>query len=232
MDKNQHKVIIKNLKLKRFHKTQISDKKIKSLKIKKDWQGVGSKVEPIIIDDLRNLHPNLKIHHSTLHYYIRNLFIYTLSCRYTQNITIENCTIYRLEIKGCYNMSLLNNKILNFKIVHSKGNAFIDNKVSQRHKLKKDDDKTVIYLPSRKYLSPLTCCLSYIALSALLAGTTFWFIGFIPIILLTTMNYLTYFRRKRTKDKKQNFYVNNTDLQNKELILSYIINHYKNFDGI
>ena len=232
LNKNQHEAIIKNLKLKRFHKTQISDKKINSLKIKKSWLGKGSKFEPIIIDDLRDLHPNLRIHRSTLHYYIKNLFIYNLSCRYTQNITIENCTIYKLEIKGCYNMTLLNNKILNHKIVYSKGNTFIDNKLSQIQKLKKNDDKTVFYLPSKKYLSPLTCCLSFIAISAFLGGTTFWFIGFIPIGLLTLMNYLTYFRRKRIKDKKENFYDNNTDLQNKELILNQIINHYKDFDRI
>ena len=232
LNKNQHKAIIKNLKPKRFHKTQISDKKINSLKTKKGWPGKGSKFEPIIIDNLRDLSLNLRIYRSTLHYYIKNLFIYKLSCRYTQNITIENCTIYQLEIKGCYNMTLLNNKILNHKIVYSKGNTFIDNKLSQIQKLKKNDHKTGIYPQGKKYLSPLTCCLSFIAISAFLAGTDFWFIGFIPIVLLTLMNYLTYFRRKRTNDKKENFYVNNTDIQNKDAILNEIINHYKDFDKL
>ena len=233
LKKNQLKAIIKNLKRSKFKKAQISDKKINSLKTEKGWQGKGSKLEPIIVDDLRDLHPNLRIHRSTLHYYIKNLFIYKLSCRYTQNTTIENCTIYKLEIKGCYNMALLNNKILNHKIVYSKGNTFIDNKLSQIQKLKKNDDKTVIYPRGRQSLSPLTCCLSFMAISAFLAGTDFWFIGFIiPIGLLTLMNYLTYFRSKRMKDKKENFYVNNTELQNKNAILNEIINHYKDLGKI
>ena len=233
LDKNQHKAHIKNLKPKRFHKTQISDKKINSLKTEKGWRGKGSKLEPIIIDDLRDLPLNLRIRRSTLQYYINNLFIYKLSCRYTQNITIENCTIYKLEIKGCYNMTLSNNKILNHRIVYSKGNTFIDNKLSRIQKLKKNDHKTGFYPPGKKYLSPLTCCLSFIAISAFLGGADFWFIGFIiPIGLLTLMNYLTYFRSKRLKDKKENFYVNNTILQNKDVILSEIKNHYKDFDKI
>jgi len=233
LNKNQHKAIIKNLKRSKFHKTQISDKKINSLKSEKGWQGKGSNFEPIIIDDLRDLHPNLRIHRSTLHYYIKNLFIYKLSCRYTQNITIENCTIYKLEIKGCYNMTLLNNKILNHKIGYSKGNTFIDNKLSQIQKLKKNDDKTIIYPQGRHMLNPLTYCLCFMAISAFLAGTDFWFIGFIiPIVLLTLMNYLTYFRSKRIKDKKENFYVNNTDLQNKNAILNEIVNHYKDLGKI
>ena len=232
LDKNQHKANIKNLKPKRFHKTQISDKKINSLKTEKGWRGKGSKLEPIIIDDLRDLPLDLRIRRSTLHYYINNLFIYKLSCRYTRNITIENCTIYQLEIKGCFNITLLNNKILNHKIVYSKGNTFIDNKLSRIQKLKKNDHKTGFYPNGKKYLSPLTCCLSFIAISAFLGGTDFWFIGFIPTGLLISKNYLTYFRSKRIKDKKENFYVNNTDLQNKEVILSEIINHYKDFDKI
>ncbi len=77
-------------------------------------------------------------------------------------------------------------------------------------------------------LSPSTCCLSFIAISIFLARGDFWFIGFIiPIGLLTLMNYLTYLRSKRIKNKKENFYDNNTDLQNKNAILNEIINHYK-----
>ena len=204
-----------NIKRNKSKKTQISDKKINSLKTEKGWLGKGSNIEPIIIDDLRDLRPKLRIRRSTLHYNIKNLFIYNLSCRYTQNIAIENCTIYKLEIKGCYNMILINNKILNYKIVDSKGNSFIGNKLSQIQKLKKNDDKLVINPLSRQIGSPLTCFLAFTAASAFLSGTVYWFMGFIPIGLLALMNYLTYTRRKRIKDKKENLYVNNTELQNK-----------------
>lgn len=232
LNKNQPNAIIMNLKRNKFKKTQISDKTINSLKSKKSWQGKGSNFEPIIIDDLRDLHSTLRIHRSTLHYTIKNLFIYNLSCHYTQNITIENCTIYNLEIKGCYNMTLANNKILNHKIVDSKGNTFIDNKLSQIQKLKKNDYKSAINPLGRQIVSPLTCFLYFMAISAFLSRTVFWFFGFIPVALITLMNYLTYTRSKRIKDKKQNFYVNNTELQNKNAILKQLISHYKDFDKI
>jgi len=228
LNKKQYNESIMNLKRNKYKKTQISDKKINSLKTEKGWQGKGSNFEPIIIDDLKDLHPNLRIHRSTLHYNIKNLFIYNLSCRYTQNITIENCTIYKLEIKGCYNMNLLNNKIFNHKIVDSKGNTFIDNKLSQIYKLKKNNDRHAINPLYRQGIGPLTCCLAFTAASAFLSGTVYWFMGFIPFGLLALRSYLTYTRSKRIKDKKDNVYVNNTELQNKNAILNEIINHYKN----
>jgi len=221
-----------NLKRNKFKKTQISDKTINSLKSEKGWLGKGSNIEPIIIDDLKNLRPKLRIHRSTLHYNIKNLIIYNLSCRYTQNITIEKCMIYKLEIKGCYNMTLLNNKILNYKIVDSKGNSFIENKLSQIQKLKKNDYNPAINPISRQMVSPLTCCLIFILISNFFSGTVFWLIGLIPVGLLALRSYLTYTRSKRIKDKKENLYVNNTELQNKNAILNEIINHYKDFDKI
>lgn len=232
LNKNQHNTIFMNLKRNKFYKTHISDKKINSLKTEKGWRGKGSKAEPIFIDDLRDLRPSLRIHRSNLHYNIKNLFIYNLSCHYTQNITIENCTIYKLEIKGCYSITLLNNKILKYKIVDSKGNTFIDNELSQIQNLKKSDDKPAIKSLGRQMLSPLTCFLYFIAISGFLSRTVFWFIGFIPVILLTLRNSLTASRSKRTKDKKDNIYVNNTELQNKSAIFNEIINLDKNFDKI
>jgi len=221
-----------NLKRNKFRKTLISDKTINSLKSEKGWLGKGSNIDPIIINDLKNLSPNLMIHRNTLHYTIKNLIIYNLSCRYTQNITIENCTIYTIEIKGCYNITLVNNKILNLKIVDSKGNTFIGNKLSQSQKLKHNIDKPAISPLSRQIGSPLTCCLAFTTASAFFSGTVFWFMGFIPLGLLALMNYLTYTRRKRIKDKKENIYINNTELENKNASLNEIISHYKDFDKV
>lgn len=221
-----------NIKRKKTGKTRISDKTIHSLKSEKGWLGKGSDIDPIIIDDVGKLRPNLMIHRNTLHYNIKNLIIYSLSCRYTQNITIENCTIFKLEIKGCYNVSLLNNKILNYKIEGSKGNTFIGNKLSQIQKLKRNDERLAISPLSRQIGSPLTCCLAFTAASAFLSGTVFWFTGFIPLGLLALMNYLTYTKSKRIKDKKENLYVNNSELQNTNAILNEIIQHYKDFDKV
>ena len=119
-------------------------------------------------------------------------------------------------------MSLLNNKILNHKIVGSKGNTFVSNKLSQIQKLKKNDDKLAISPLSSQIGSPLTCFLAFTTASAFLSGTEYWFMGFIPFGLLALMNYFTYTRRKRIKNKKDNVYVNNTELQNKNAIFNEI----------
>jgi hypothetical protein len=194
--KNQNNRIIKNLKRRFFYKTRISDKKINALKLKKSWQGNGSNSEPIIIDDLKDLHPNLKIHRNTLHYYLRNLIIYKLSCYYTQNIFIENCTIYQLKIKGCYDITLVNNKILNLEIVNSRGNTFIDNKLPQIQKLNMNNDKTEINPISRQILNPLSCCFFFLTISSFLLGTGLWYFGFLPLGFLILNESLTYYRNK------------------------------------
>ena len=207
--------IIKNLKRNKFSNIEISDKKINSLKTEKGWQGDGSEFESIIIDELKGLQPNLLIHRSTLHYIVRDAIIYKLKCRNTQNITIENCTIYKLDIQGCYNVTLTNNRILHHKIIYTKGNVFVDNELSQIEKLEEKDYNTITSSLGRNLSNPATCCLYFLAISAFISRTSFWFIGFIPIALLILLNYLHYTRITRIEDKKDNFYANNTELQNK-----------------
>lgn len=221
--------IIKNLKRNKFNNIEISDKKINSLKIEKGWQGDGSEFESIIIDELKGLQPNLLIHRSTLHYIIKDAIIYKLKCRNTQNITIENCSIYRLDIQGCYNMALKNNRILHHKINYTKGNVFVDNKLSQIEKLEEKDYNTITNPLGRNLSNPAICCLYFLAISAFLSGTGSWFIGFIPVGLLILLNYLHYARIKRIEDKKDNFYVNNTELQNKNAVFNEILVNYKDF---
>ena len=221
--------IIKNLKRNKFNTIEISDKKINSLKTENGWQGDGSEFDSIIIDELKGLQPNLWIHRSTLHYIIKDVIIYKLKCHNTQNIRIENCTIYKLDIQGCYNMTLINNRILHHKIICTKGNVFVDNELSQIEKLKKKDDKLAINPLGRQMSNPLTCCLMFFAISVFISGTIYWFTGFIPFGLLALKNYLDYFRKKRIKDKKENFYVNNTELQNKNAVFNEILINYKDF---
>ena len=221
--------IIKNLKRNKFKKIEISDKKINSLKIENGWQGDGSEFESIIIDELKGLQPNLLIHRSTLHYIIKDTIIYKLKCRNTQNITIENCTIYKLDIQGCYNMTLRNNRILHHKIIYTKGNVFVDNQLSQIEKLEEKDYNTITNPLGRNLSNPAICCLYFLAISAFLSRTFFWFIGFIPVGLLILLKYLYYARIKRIEDKKDNFYVNNTELQNKNAVFKEILVNYKDF---
>ena len=82
---------------------------------------------------------------------------------------------------------------------------------------------------SRQMGSPLTCCLAFTAISGFLSRTPYWFIGFIPFGLLILMKYLTYNRSKRIKEKKDNFYGSNTELQNKNAVFNEILVNYKDF---
>ena len=229
LDKNQYYEIIKNLKRNKFNYIEISDKKINSLKTENGWQGEGSEFDSIIIDELKGFQPNIWIHRSTLHYIIKDIIIYKLKCRNTQNITIENCTIYKLDIQGCYNMTLTNNRILHHKIIYTKGNVFVDNELSQIEKLEEKDYNTITTSLGRNLSNPAICCLYFLAISDFLSGTFFWFTGFIPIGLIILLNYLNYARIKRIKDKKENFYVNNIELQNKNAVFKEILVNYKDF---
>ena len=202
----------KNLKRLKFKITKISDKTIESLKNKMNWEGHGSKLEPIVIDHLGNLPLTLKINRNSLYYYIKNLTIDALACRNTQNITIENCTIKHLKIEGCYNLTLVNNKILKHRIVFTKGSTFIDNKISQNEKFKQNLYTTQVNHLGRQLTTPLTCCLSFVAISAFISGTSYWFIGFIPFGVLIFLNYSTYAKNKKIQGKPDNIYINNVEL--------------------
>ena len=111
--------------------TLISDKTVHSVQSRAGWTGTGSKSDPIIIDNLSNLSPNILIKHGTLFYHLKNVSMNKLTCSSTQNITIENCNIKSLKIKGCYDLIVANNSILDINIKLSKQVSFIDNKISQ-----------------------------------------------------------------------------------------------------
>ena len=126
-------------------------------------------------------------------------------------------------------MTLTNNRILHHKIIYTKGNVFVDNELSQIEKLEEKDYNTITHPLSRNLSNPTICCLYFLAISAFLSRTDFWFIGFIPIALLILLNYLHYTRITRIEDKKDNFYVNNTELQNKNEVFNEILVNYKGF---
>ena len=177
-----------------------------------NWEGHGSKLDPIVIEHLGDLPLIVKIYRTRLYYNIINLTIDKLTCHNTQNITIENCTIKHLEIEGCYNITLINNNILKHKIGFSKGNTFVDNKIAQIEKFKQNLYTTQINPLGRQLMSPLTCCLYFLAISFFVSATPLWFIGFIPVGLLFFLNYSTYAKNKRMQDKPDNIYVNNVEV--------------------
>ena len=196
-----------NLLLQRKSRTfKISNKKIEILKNEMTWEGTGSELDPIIIDQVVNFPFVVKIYRSSLYYHIKNLTIDKLTCRNAQNVTIENCTIKRLKINGCKNLTLINNTVLKLKIVMTRGCTFIDNKFAQIPKLKKG------YYTNQGKVNPLMCCLYFTTISIIVSGTPIWFIGLFPLGLLLYLNYHTYMKYKRIRDKPDNTYINNLEI--------------------
>ncbi len=169
--------------------TKISDKNSEALKKKMNWEGNGSKTDPIIIEHLRDLPPSLKIYKSSLHYHIKNLSIDKLMFHKTQNITIENNVIKYLKIEECYNLILANNKILKHKIAFTKGCAFIDNKIYHIEEFIKNHSTTQINPVSRQLMTPLGCFLYFLIISSILSWAYTWPIGLCLIGLLFYLNY-------------------------------------------
>jgi len=191
---------------------KITDKKIETLKIEREWEGTGSELNPIVINHARTFPFIVKIYRSSLYYNIKNLTIDKLTCRNARNITIENCTIKHLKIEGCVNLTLLNNTILKLKIVFTRGSTFIDNKFAQIDKLKQNyytDHGNPI---GGRIMNPVTCCLCFTAISMLVSQTPIWFMGLFPLGLLLYLNYSAYIKNKRIRDKPDNTYVNNIEL--------------------
>lgn len=177
-----------------------------------NWEGDGSSLDPIVIDQVETLPLFIKISRSRSYYQIKNLVIDKLICRNAQNISIENCTIKHLVIEGCENLTLLNNTILKLKIVFTRGSTFIDNKFAQIDKLKQNYYTTQGNPLVGQVLNPLTCCLSFIAVSMLLSRTPIWFIGLISLGLLLYLNFSAFIKQKRIQDKPDNTYVNNMEV--------------------
>ena len=176
------------------------------------WKGNGSKLEPIVIEHLGYQPVIVKIYRSSLYYYIKNLTIDKLTCRNTKNITIENCTIKHLKIEESQNITLANNKILKHKIVFTKGSTFIDNKIAQVENFKQNKYTTLGISLNRPSTNLFYCCLYFVAISAFVSGTSYWFIGIIPFGIAIFLNYSTYAKHKRIQCKPDNIYVNNVDV--------------------
>ena len=191
---------------------KITDKTSKALKKKMNWQGNGSKNDPIMIEHLGDLPPILKIYKSSLHYHIKNLSIDKLTCHKSQNITIENNVIKYLKIEECYNLILVNNKILKHKVAFTKGCAFIDNKIYHIEEFIKNQSTTQINPVSRQLMTPLGCCLYFLLISSIISWAYTWFIGLCLIALLFYLNYSRYARDKRIKEKPENSCVNNVEI--------------------
>ena len=203
---------LKNMHLLKNNSTKITDKNSDSLKKEMNWEGKGSKNDPIIIEHLRDLPPILKFYKGRIHYHIKNLTIDKLTCHKTQNITIENNVIKYLKMEECFNLNLVNNKILKHKVAFTKGCAFIDNKIYNFEEFIKNQSTSLINPLSRQLMTPLGCCLYFLIISSVLSWAYTWIIGLCLIGLLFYLNLSRYAKDRRIKEKPENSFVNNVEI--------------------
>lgn len=237
MDVNQEEILLKRMKRHQLSKTGITDKSINRLKDELGWKGAGTESDPIIINDLSGLKPNLWFHRSSLHYIIRDIAIYKLTCISTQNITIENCKIHRLEVEGCYNMTIRNNSVLWLKFVYSKGCTLEDNSFSKLSLERLADnyfDKLYPMLQSGLY-----CASSLLIIVAFLIFAFSFYVWYLGLLTLGLVALLFYFvhtlkaKKKRTYEKPENIMVSISPLTDADIngILQEIIENYANLKG-
>ena len=107
--------------------THIRNRSVHSLKSKMGWKGTGSKEDPIIIDNVEGLKPTLIFATHDIYFIIKNIVVYKIVCKRTENITIENCKIYELDVQGSYNMNIVNNTILSLKVIFLRASVVENN---------------------------------------------------------------------------------------------------------
>jgi len=196
------------------------------------WKGKGSQDDPIIIDNVDGLEPNVWVHKSTLHYIIRNVIIYKLTIENTQNILIENCKVERLEIEGSHNVHIKNNEIDDLKVVFSKDCTFENNRITgialERLKSKFFDRLMPAII---RFLELVIVIFLSLASFLFTLQTTLYFVVSPSMVLLCVVIGLLVYKwerqKKRTKDMPENILINNQVLINDTVLYHHILDHYQ-----
>lgn len=236
-DNTREEELLKKLKKHQYSKTDITDKTIEDLQAMMGWQGTGTEMDPIILDNLSGLKPNIWIHRSSLHYIIQEVTIFKLKCTSTQNIVIENCKINELEVDGCYNMKIRNNSILWLKFLYSK-ECVLENNSFTSATLKNLEnnyfDKLYPVLVKILYgVMPLLALVAYLIFTYVIF---MWYMGLLFLGLIAPLFYVIHKMnegRKRTKEKLENKLSGNSLLSNddRKNIFREILENYDYLGG-
>jgi len=199
----------------RFNKTVIKNSNIFYLKKELNWEGKGTAKDPIIIDNIEGLDPNLVFKKLDLHIILRNLKVCLVYCEKTQNITIENCKIYELDIQGCYNLTIHSNKIVFFKLIYTRASVIEENELFSQSLARLHSgfsDKFAKFLSSNFLYLPII----FITVAILSTFWIGWAISVWFLVLTTFSFYLSYhFRRKQkyTEGMAENIVIKNQELK-------------------
>lgn len=232
MDITREVEILKKLKHHHLSRTEITDKSIWDLQIKMGWHGSGEEFDPIIIDCLSGLKPNIWIHRSSKHYIIHDVIISKLVCTSTQNIVIENSKINELEVEGCYNVTIRNNSILLFNFAYSKG-CVIENNSFTNLALENLENNyfNSFHSSMQKGLYSVMSLFAILTLWFFLSSTYLWFIGLLTLGSIAIMYYYISTlnaKEKRTQEKHENKLLGNSalsDIERNEILYEILENY-------
>ena len=232
MESVSYSSIERKIRRHQFSKNHITDAKINDLIQHMGWTGTGSQDNPIIIDNVDGLKPNIWVHKSTLHYIIRNVIIYKLMIENTQHILIENCKLERLEIEESHTVHVKNNEIDDLKVAFSKGCTFENNRITgialERLRSKFFDQ----LMPSIiRFLELVIVIFLSVASILFTLQTTLYFVVSPAMLLLCVVIGLLVYKwerqKKRTKDMPENTLTNNQVLINDTALYHQILEHYQ-----
>jgi hypothetical protein len=235
---NREEELLKKLKRYQFSKTEITDKSIEDLQAVMGWQGTGTEMDPIIINNLSGLKPNIWIHQSSLHYIIQEVLVYKLRCTSTQNIVIENCKINELEVEGCYNMKIRNNSILWLKFLYSK-ECVLENNLFTSASLEKLENNYFdnLYPVLQKILLGIVIpLLAFVAYLIFMYLINVWYMGLFVLGLIAPLLFVIHKMKEgseRTKERLENRLLGNLLLSNNDRkeIFNEILENYAYLGG-
>lgn len=214
----------------RFNRTHIRKNNVFNLKSRMNWKGSGKPEDPIVIDNIKGLQPNLVFHNSDLCFVLRNVKPIMLFCKNTQNIVIENCKIYELDLQGCYNIYVRNNEIMFLKLIFTRESYFENNKINPESLSRLEVnyfDKTTRFL----YFTYLYASIGLI-ISAIFSYVFFhWALSLLLLSPIIGFIYIFYIFKKRefqTKKMEPNTIINNNNLPNYTELTNEIVKEYQN----
>ena len=224
--------MIKRFKRHQYSKTYFKDKKIESLKNKMGWQGTGTKDDPIVINNLKGLKPNLIFQTSNLYYIIRDVCILKIHCITTQNITIENCRIYEFEAEGCFNMKIVNNSIIFMRLLYTRASVIENNEIMQESLIRLENNYSDVIMKRVYAILGFVFALNiFLVVFPLYSDISYWWLSamFSGIVFLLIYVILSFIKKwMRTRHMAQNSINNNIILFNAIGIFEEIQKYYQN----
>ena len=203
----------------------VRQKKFDLLKIELGWNGDGTQLNPIIVNNLSNLPPIIRIVKLTNHIVFKDLEINSIDISNCRNITIQGCEIRSLGLHSCQDVVVRNNTIHMFRITHSGNNLITKNKMS-RNDLFKAKERSFEKMMERIMLFAVIILI--FSMSSLIFNETFmedtpWMLYFLLIFVALIISVYIYlvFIRIRSSKLPPNQFEENIIMDERDLLNQY-----------